>query len=203
MNIKREDVEKCFKAISDVMTKNKDMLVELDQANGDGDLGISMSEGFLASYHYICSSEEKDLGKLFRGISGEFNEAAPSSLGTILSIAFMGMAKALKGKETLPDKELAFVLESGVEQIMKKAGSKQGEKTILDALCPAIDALKDVESLNEGLKRAAAAAAKGSESTKKMRAVHGRAAYYGDKSIGVIDPGSVAGKLIFEAMADM
>jgi dihydroxyacetone kinase len=86
---------------------------------------------------------------------------------------------------------------------MEKAGSKPGEKTILDALCPAVEALQR-ECGDEPAKAfqiAAQAAAKGSESTRSMLSKHGRAAYYGEKSIGVIDGGSVVGKLIFEALA--
>jgi len=88
---------------------------------------------------------------------------------------------------------------------MEKAGSKPGEKTVLDSLCPALDVLKatpsdgDVKSV---LAAAATAASEGSEATRQMKPVHGRAVYYGDKSIGVLDGGSVVGRLIFEAIAE-
>ncbi len=198
MEIKKSDIIAAFGRISEKMAENRKYLIELDQVNGDGDLGISMSEGFAATYKYMKESDESDLGRLFKGASGEFNEAAPSSLGTILSISLMGMAKYAKGKEVLPREDLGAMLEAGFEAIMKKAGSKPGEKTILDAFDPAIKALKE----GKDLKAAAEAAAAGSESTKDMLSVHGRAAYYGEKSLGVIDPGSVAGKFIFEALAE-
>ena len=93
-------------SISRIMTENRDYLVELDQQNGDGDLGVSMAAGFKAVSDYLAAASadgssdgEKDLGKLFMKSSGVFNEAAPSSLGTIFSIGLMGMAKVLKGKE--------------------------------------------------------------------------------------------------------
>ena len=90
-------------------------------------------------------------------------------------------------------------MDAGLKMIMDKANSKPGEKTILDALHPAIEALKAHanEDAKTAFAAAAAAAAEGSESTKQMRSVHGRAAYYGDKSIGMLDGGSVVGKLIF------
>lgn len=132
-----------------------------------------------------------------------FNEAAPSSLGTIISFAFMGMAKSLKGKTEATLPEFAEAVMSGVEKIMEKAGSKPGEKTILDAIYPAAVCLKEheSESFGEALKAAAEKAAQGSESTKKMKSVHGRAAYYAEQSLGILDGGSVVGKLIFEALA--
>lgn len=195
-------LKQAFAFISDVMTENKDYLIELDQQNGDGDLGISMSSGYKAVADYFAAADEKDLGKLLLKSSTIFNEAAPSSLGTITSFGLMGMAKSLKGKEEATLSEVADALNAGVEKIMDKAKSKPGEKTILDALFPAVKALqansaKDAET---AFKAAYDAATEGSESTKVMKSVHGRAAYYGEKSIGLIDGGSVVGKLIFEGL---
>ena len=193
---------KVITSISDIMTENKDYLVSLDQQNGDGDLGISMSSGYEAVKNYVIASEERDLGKLLMKCSSVFNEAAPSSLGTITAFGFMGMAKALKGKEEATFAECADALDAGLNKIMEKAKSKPGEKTILDALYPAIEVLKNSDGSDKvaALKSAAAASAEGSENTKNMKSVHGRAAYYAEKSIGTLDGGSVVGKLIFEAI---
>ena len=193
---------KVITSISDIMTENKDYLVSLDQQNGDGDLGISMSSGYEAVKNYVIASEERDLGKLLMKCSSVFNEAAPSSLGTITAFGFMGMAKALKGKEEATFAECADALDAGLNKIMEKAKSKPGEKTILDALYPAIEVLKNSDGSDKvaALKSAAGAAAEGSENTKNMKSVHGRAAYYAEKSIGTLDGGSVVGKLIFEAI---
>lgn len=186
----------------ETMEKNKEYLISLDQQNGDGDLGISMTDGFTAVKNMMDQTEEKDLGKLFQKSSKTFNEAAPSSLGTILSIGFMGMAKALKGRTEAELPMIAEALSKGVQNIMDKAGSKPGEKTILDAFCPAVRALMENQDKDADIAftAAAKAAAEGSESTKNMKAVHGRAAYYGEGSIGILDGGSVAGKLIFEGI---
>ena len=193
---------KIITSISDIMTENKDYLVSLDQQNGDGDLGISMSSGYEAVKNYVIASEERDLGKLLMKCSSVFNESAPSSLGTITAFGFMGMAKALKGKEEATFAECADALDAGLNKIMEKAKSKPGEKTILDALYPAIEVLKNSDGSDKiaTLKSAAEAAAEGSENTKNMKSVHGRAAYYAEKSIGTLDGGSVVGKLIFEAI---
>ena len=189
-------------SISRLMTGNKDYLVELDQQNGDGDLGISMDAGFKAVSAWLSSAAEKDLGRLLMKCGAVLNEAAPSSLGTTLSIGFMGMAKVLKGKEEAGLGEIAMAMEAGIASIMEKAKSKPGEKTILDALCPALEILKNPNSPDAAAvwAKAAQAAAEGSENTKAMKPVHGRAAYYGEKSIGILDGGSVVGKLIFEGI---
>lgn len=198
-----QTIQAAFSAISRRMTENRSYLIELDAQNGDGDLGISMDTGFKAVAAYLQNPEEADLGRLFLKASKVFNEASPSSLGTILSFALMGIAKSLKGKGSAQVDELVDAMDAGVHLVMEKAGSKPGEKTILDALCPALEALKASagEEAKARFDKAAQAAAQGSESTRRMRSVHGRAAYYGDKSIGLLDGGSVVGKLIFEAIA--
>lgn len=193
-----------IRKISRIMAENKDYLIKLDQQNGDGDLGVSMSEGFEAAVVFVEGTSETDLGKILMQTGGVFNEAAPSSLGTIISFAFMGMAKSLKGKTEAGLPEFAEAVMAGVQKIMDKAGSKPGEKTILDSIYPAAESLladRDGD-FKEALRNAAEKAAEGSESTRSMKSVHGRAAYYGEKSIGLLDGGSVVGRLIFEALSE-
>jgi len=201
--VNREELVKVFESISSLMSENRDYLIALDQQNGDGDLGISMSSGFREVVNSIRISEERDLGKLLMKSSATFNEAAPSSLGTILSFGMIGMAKALKGKEDASFSEMVDAMDRGLVLIMEKAGSKPGEKTVLDSLVPAVETLRC--NVEQGAAKAfilaADAASTGSESTRNMMPVHGRAAYYGEKSLGLLDGGSVAGKLIVEAIS--
>ncbi len=207
--LNRESLAQIIASVSALMTSNRDRLVELDQVNGDGDLGISMDDGFLALADYLASAEETDLGQLLRAGSRVFNEAAPSSLGTILSFGLMGMARSLRGTEAADVVAAAAAVHDGVKAIMVRAESKPGEKTILDALVPGAEvlvegapsALGDQKALRELLARAAVAAAQGSEATREMEAVHGRAAYSAARSVGVLDGGSVVGRLIFEGLA--
>ena len=142
-----------IRKISRIMAENKDYLIKLDQQNGDGDLGVSMSEGFEAAAVFVEGTSETDLGKILMQTGGVFNEAAPSSLGTIYPAA----------ESLLADRDGDF---------------------------------------KEALRNAAEKAAEGSESTRSMKSVHGRAAYYGEKSIGLLDGGSVVGRLIFEALSE-
>ena len=196
------DLKKAVASIAAAMRENRDFLVRLDQRNGDGDLGISMSDGYSAISELLAASREVDLGKALAKCSSLFNETAPSTLGTITSLGLLALAKSLKGKTDVSLDELASALEFMNSQIMEKAKSRPGDKTILDSLVPAVDALKAHagEGCEAAFRAAAEAAAAGSESTAAMRPVHGRAAYYGDSGIGVIDGGSVVGRLIFESV---
>ena len=115
------------------------------------------------------------------------------------------MARSLKGTETCDAARLAEAMRAGLENVMAKAGSKPGEKTILDSLTPGVEALSAHagEGARAAFAKAAKAAREGSEGTRAMKAVWGRAAYYGEKSLGVLDGGSVVGALIFVAINDM
>ena len=198
----RDDIKGAFREISNLMDENRNYLVELDQQNGDGDLGISMSSGFKAALDVLEGTDELDIGQLFMVASRAFNEAAPSTLGTIITLFLMGIARALKGKTEVTVSELADAMQDGINRIMERAKSKPGEKTILDALHPGMLALKESQSKSalEAFKHAYEKASLGSEDTRNMRSVHGRAAYFAENSIGVLDGGSVAGKFIFEGM---
>ena len=196
------DLVNVIKSISSIMDENRDYLIELDAQNGDGDLGISMSNGFKALVSFLENNKENDIGKVFMKMSSVFNEASPSSLGTILSFTMIGMAKSLKGKNKIELVDIAQAFENGIKTIMDKANSKLGEKTILDSLYYGVETLKNNVDLTpkEAFEKAFASASEGSENTRNMKAVHGRASYYGDKSLGVLDGGSVVGKLIFEGI---
>lgn len=193
---------KAVAAVSETMQEKKNYLVKLDQKFGDGDLGLSMAGGFKAVSDYMSSCAVTDLGSALLKCSTVFNEAAPSSLGTIISMFFMGMAKELKGKRDASLEEVAHAMKVGADRIIVKTDSRPGQKTILDSLCPAVDALGEhsAEGWIAALKAASKAASVGCESTRMMRSVLGRAAYYGEKSIGSLDGGAVVGDLIFSSL---
>lgn len=197
------DVRRGVDRISRRMACEREALCALDAQSGDGDLGVSMNDGFAAVQNWLVKTTETDLGRLLLGMSGAFNEAAPSSLGTILSLGMAGMARALKGKTQCDPGELAAAMRRGLDVMMERGGARPGEKTVLDALCPAVEALEchASEGLTQALAGAAVAAGEGAERTRGMTPRHGRAAYYGEKNLGRLDGGAVAGQLIFEALA--
>jgi len=197
-------MQAAFRHLSEVMRLNQQYLIELDQKNGDGDLGLSMAGGTKALADYLDGCAETDLGRILAKGSAVFNEAAPSTLGTIASLFLMGMARALKGKARAGLPELGAAMEAGLRLVMEKTGARPGEKTIVDALAPGIAELvaRSGETPAAAFAQAARAAAAGSDATRAMRAVHGRAAYYGDQSVGVLDGGSAVGALVFRAFAD-
>lgn len=197
------EVTGALRTVNDVIQSKVDCLTGLDQQSGDGDLGVSMSNGFRAAAACAIASNEPDVGKLLARCASAMNESAPSTLGTILSFFMMGMAKKLRGYMNISLELATESMEAGIAFVMSKTQAKAGEKTVLDALCPAVDALGQCQVCGDFLyafKEAALAADCGALSTKDMPSVHGRAAYYPDKCIGKLDGGAVVGKLIFEGI---
>jgi dihydroxyacetone kinase-like protein len=134
------------------------------------------------------------------------NNAASSTMGTLVSSGIMQAGKTAKGLTEIDDQTFVKMVEEFVSGIKKRGKAEVGDKTILDAVVPAVESLKsDVGSgtdLAEAMVNALAAAEEGVESTKEMVSQHGRAHYYGEKSRGKVDPGAVAGMLIFKAVKD-
>ena len=197
---------KClFGNLSVAMESNVELLTQLDSAAGDGDLGVSMKQGFAAVAHAAESADTDELGKLMQKCAMALNDAAPSTLGTILSVWLMAGGKTLKGKTQCGVEELAAFVAAGNSAIMARSNSAPGEKTILDALVPAQNALEAAAtnglSLKKALEDAAIAADQGCMLTKQMKAVHGRAAYYAEKTIGLQDGGATVARIIFDTFA--
>jgi len=200
------DLEGLFAKVRDIMVENKENLFKLDSAIGDGDLGITMSSGFSKVYEMVSVLEEKDTGDIGRvliKVGMTLAETVPSTLGTLMATGFMRAGKAVKGKNEVNLSDSVLMAYAFVEGIMERGKTKPKEKTIIDSLYPAFQALKlaseDGIDLKEGFKKAYEAAKDGAEATKEMLPKHGRAVWYGEKSIGKKDPGAFAGMLLIKA----
>lgn len=197
-----ELVLKIFKCFKDEFESSRDELEKLDSVGGDGDLGIVMRDGFADVYEYMNTIDEDDIGKEFYLAGKKLNQVASSSMGTLLSSGFINAGKNLKGKSCLDKESLVILVESIAEGIQKLGKSKEGEKTILDAICPAARAMKENVELDETkmLEKGLLAAQEGIEKAKDLVAKQGRLAYRKEASIGVTDPGTVAAYHLIHAI---
>lgn len=190
--------------IVDVMNREKEYLLELDSAMGDGDLGLTMTTGFKTVYDEIDNIETDDLGSILMKLGMKMNAAVSSTMGTLISICFLKSAGEVKGKIEIELGDIANMGKAAVKGVMERGKAKVGDKTMLDALYPAIEAIvtaaEENNTLKESFDKAYKAAQAGVERTKELKSVHGRAAYYGDKSLGRPDSGAVAIMFIFEGI---
>lgn len=192
-----------LKELKDIMAENKDYLIELDSVVGDGDLGLTMKDGYATAYDVVLEKEESDLGKLLYTAGKTMGNAVPSTMGTLMAAGFMSAGKVLKGKKELSDKDCVSLFRGYMEGVANLGKAKVGEKTFLDGINPAVIAMEKAIMGGDDIKTAALkaeqAAKIGVKDTATMRAVHGRAAIRGDASIALIDPGATVAALLFEA----
>lgn len=129
-------IVKMLAEISTIMNENKDRLIELDSVVGDGDLGLTMTKGFAAASEFAAGSDETDAGKMLYGAGKAMSSAAPSTMGTLMSIGLMQGGKVLKGKTELSNEDVVEFLAAYENGIMTKGKAKLGEKTFLDGFDP-------------------------------------------------------------------
>lgn len=190
--------------LSIIMTEKKDYLIELDSVVGDGDLGLTMSDGFKAAYEAIKTSKKRDLGRLLFTTGKAMSSAVPSTMGTLMASGFMQAGKAFKGKEAMDAREIVDLLRAYAEGVMNRGKAKPGEKTFIDGLLPAIDDMDEAFKKNADAHKAVNAglsgAIEGYNNTATMLAVHGRAAARGEASRQLKDPGAAVAILMMTAL---
>ena len=187
------------------MAENRDYLIELDSVVGDGDLGLTMSDGFAAAYKAVESSDETDVGKILYNGGKAMSTAVPSTMGTLMASGLMNAGKVCKGLTEIIFEDIVKMFEAYMEGVMLRGKAKVGDKTFLDGLAPAVDSmkesLKNSDVIEIAAQKAEDAAKKGFENTTTMIAVHGRAATRGEASRALQDPGAAVAMLIMKAFS--
>ncbi len=197
-----DGIRAVMRELKQSMERNQQLLTGLDGAMGDGDLGITMTRAFTVADEEAQRSEEILPGKLLARLGMGIAKAAPSTMGTLMATGFMRGGKALGEAPLLAPADLACFFEAFVKGIMERGKSVPGNKTIIDTLYPAAQALlassASSETMPIAMGRALVAARQGLEASTQMKAEYGRAAYYQDASIGRVDGGATVGLLLIE-----
>ncbi|AOH42555.1 dihydroxyacetone kinase subunit L [Anaerolineaceae bacterium oral taxon 439] len=197
------DGKKILTRIIGAIQENKEYLSEIDGRIGDGDHGINMNKGFS-----IFEERIRDRDVAFSDGLGELGEILLTeiggSMGPIYGTIFCGMAERCEGAEKIDLTLYAEMLRRGLEDLSEIIEAKVGDKTIVDTLAPAVEAVERSVNQGEPIDRAMAsmisAAEQGKESTRDMVARVGRSSRLGERSKGVLDAGAVSCFLIIEAM---
>ncbi len=185
---------------------NVDKLTELDSATGDGDHGAAMVRSMDLADDAIKAAGGGDLKGLLHDIGWAIMGGAGGATGPLLGCIFMGMSEGTEGKESLDVNDLAELLEAGLAKVRKQTKADVGDKTMIDALVPGVQALRaaadENASIPEALVRAADAAAGGAQSTVSLIARFGRAKNLGARGIGTKDPGATSIALLFRGFSE-
>ena len=185
----------------------KEYLTELDNEIGDGDHGINLARGFEAVEKKLPSLAGGDIGALLKGVGMQLVSTVGGASGPLYGTAFMKAGMACKGLTEIDGPAFVKAMEAAVDGIKMRGKATEGEKTMLDALYPALKVLQDDvtagKSLKEALQDAAQAAEKGVEYTKTIIATKGRASYLGERSLGHQDPGATSSLYLLQVLAEM
>lgn len=183
--------------MAEVIGQNKDYLTELDMPIGDSDHGINLARGFQAVAAKLPTMADKDAGTILKNVGMTLVSTVGGASGPLYGTAFMKAGAKMAGKMEVNMDDLILMLHEAVEGIKMRGKSTTGEQTMLDAMVPALEALKESHSLAAAL----AAAEEGVERTKSMIATKGRASYLGERSLGHQDPGATSFTLLLGVVA--
>lgn len=206
MPITTEDTIRWIQQLAHVLHENRDYLTQLDSAIGDADHGINMDRGFKAVMDKLPTLTNMDIGSILKTVGTTLVSTVGGASGPLYGTAFLRAGMATSGKHELYEADVITMLEAALEGIKARGKAQPGEKTMVDALTPALAATKDAEAHNQSLSqllhRAADAAETGMKATIPMLATKGRASYLGERSIGHQDPGATSSWLILKTLAD-
>lgn len=200
-------VRRFIQTVAATMKDQRAYLTELDSAIGDADHGINLDRGFSAVVAKIDGLADVDAATLLKTTGMTLVSTVGGASGPLYGTAFLRAATALTGKQELEAQDLVAALEAALEGVQARGRAQRGEKTMIDALGPAIDALK--AALERGadvptaLGEAANAAEAGMQATIPMLATKGRASYLGERSIGHQDPGATSACLMIKILRDV
>ena len=205
MAVNTQDALRWLDALQRVFAENQQQLTDLDAAVGDGDLGISLERGFTAVQAELSANPPVDLRAVFQSVATTLIRVMGGTSGPLLGTFFLRAGTSCAGKSELAPADVVGLFQAGVEGLQQRGKAVLGDKTMLDAFLPAVDAMRGAleagSGLGEILERGAAAAEAGMRATISLQARKGRASYLGERSIGHQDAGATAAYLLLKAAA--
>lgn len=203
--ISAAEVTAALRRAGQALVEQSDYLTTLDQAMGDGDMGITMGRIGAAWLTYTETTPVEDIGQYLAQAGMTANKVGPSTMGTLLATALMRAGKAVRGKSSLTSGDLAAMFVAADEGIAERGKAQLGEKTVRDALQPASAAF--AAAITSGAPRSAAyaqalaAAEAGRDRVTPLRSMIGRAEWVGARTEGKVDPGCEMFVLVLKALA--
>ncbi|MEC3998759.1 dihydroxyacetone kinase subunit DhaL [Actinacidiphila sp. DG2A-62] len=193
-------------AAAEAVDREAARLTELDSPIGDADHGTNMRRGFLAARTAVEQEPPDTPGAVLVATGRQLISTVGGASGPLYGTLLRRAGKELGDESAVSAARLRDALKAGVDAVAQLGGAAAGDKTMLDALLPAVDAFTGAldagGSAAESLAAAAAAAAEGAEATIPLRARKGRASYLGERSVGHQDPGATSAALLLTVLAD-
>ncbi len=205
--VTKEHVIQWLQAVAVVFEQHKEYLTQLDAAIGDADHGINMHRGFQKVMAQLPTFMEKDIGTILKNTGMALLSSVGGASGPLYGTFFMRAGMAVGAKETLVPADLMTLLQAAVSGVQERGKAQVGDKTMVDALLPALEAfqkaLQDNHEITEALQQSVAAAEQGMKETIPLVAKKGRASYLGERSAGYQDPGATSAYLVLKALYEV
>jgi phosphoenolpyruvate---glycerone phosphotransferase subunit DhaL len=193
-------------AMARAMVERQEELSALDSTVGDGDHGVNMAMAFQEAARQVSQMESPTPEAVCRTAGRSIQNSVGGASGLLFGAFFVGASRTIKDKQHLTLADVAEMLAAGLAEVQKRGQAQPGDRTLVDALAPAITtaqaAVADNLSLDEALQRIAQAAHTGAEATRHMVAKHGRAKYLGERSRGFQDAGATSMAVMLSAWAE-
>jgi dihydroxyacetone kinase-like protein len=205
-SITSAEVRDWIRAYAAAISEHRAELVRLDTAIGDGDHGTNMERGMRKAVEKVDGTDGDDIGALLKAVGMALVSTVGGAAGPLYGTLFLQMGTACAGREELDLAGWTAALEAGVKGLQARGKAEPGDKTMVDALVPAMEALRaagdDGGGLADALRRSADAAEEGMRATIPLEARRGRASYLGPRSVGHQDPGATSAQLLLAVAAD-
>ncbi len=201
MSISRDDVLRWMELFAAAVAEHRAELVALDTAIGDGDHGTNMDRGMRKALERLGASEQADAGAALKTVAMALISSVGGAAGPLYGTLFLQMGSALAGNPEIELADYAQAWRKGLEGVQARGKAQPGDKTMVDALIPGVEALERASDLSDGLRAAAQAAETGMKATIPLVARKGRASYLGERSRDHQDPGATSTYYLFEAAA--
>ena len=207
MAVSTQDVLRWLNALQKVFAENRQQLTDLDAAVGDGDFGISLDRGFTAVQAELSANPPADLRAVFQKVANVLIKTMGGSSGPLFGTFFLRAGAACADKSELAPADVVALFQAGVEGLQQRGKAALGDKTMMDAWLPAVDAMRGAldagRGLTEILEKGTAAAEAGMLATIDMQARKGRGSYLGERSVGHQDAGATATYMLFKAAKEV
>ena len=205
-NLTSTDLAKILRSGAARVKENHELLSRLDAATGDGDHGVTMKRVAEAIIESVADGQSLGVGPLLEQVGWNVMSVDGGSTSPLLGSFFLGMAEAVDGSQTLDGRGLAAAFAAGLAKLCAQTQAKPGDKTMIDALVPAVEALRQAADAGAEphvqLAQAADAAQRGAEKTRELQARFGLRRNLGSRTIGHVDPGATSIALMFAGFRD-
>jgi len=201
------DLDRWVRVFARLVEENKDDLTELDAAIGDADHGANMDRGMRAAVAALDATMPSSPSAVFTKVGMTLVSTVGGASGPLYGTLFLRLGGALGDVEPVTGEQLAKALRAGLEGVVARGKAEAGDKTMFDALSPAVEAMERAVAVDEPLAQAFAAASAaadaGRDATTEMLARKGRASYLGERSVGHQDPGATSAALLIAAAGEV